>query len=216
MRVVHLVAKQNVGFTTSSDRSSQQLVLLRACWPSCQPGCPLASFGRKKQTWKQLQVFLKWIYHVHISFLYKISDSYSKKVEIIFTATVGSNQTFTSSLIVPRISLSMLLIKKLKNHIQSPRICWLKYKKGHLWDWFHPVTPHKTEKCTSVSKQENVWEIGLDFINVLRTAFTLIAPQSKRTQSSCQYFFTLLGSTSIKAVRRMLMKLSPGLTKTSN
>ncbi len=32
-------------------------------------------------------------------------------------------------------------------------------------------------------------------------------PQSKRTKSSCQYLFTLLGSTCVKAVRRTLMKL---------
>ena len=35
-----------------------------------------------------------------------------------------------------------------------------------------------------------------------------IAPKIVRIQSSCQYLFTLLGSTSTKAVRRMLMKLS--------
>ncbi len=48
---------------------------------------------------------------------------------------------------------------------------------------------------------------GLDFINILRTAFTPIAPQS--TQSSCLYLFTLLGSIRVKAVLRTLMKLSP-------
>jgi hypothetical protein len=36
-------------------------------------------------------------------------------------------------------------------------------------------------------------------------------PKSVRTQSSHQYLFTLLGSTSVKAVRRTLMKLSPGV-----
>ena len=50
---------------------------------------------------------------------------------------------------------------------------------------------------------------GLDFINVLRTAFTPVVPQSVRTQSSRQYLFTLLGPTSVKAVRRTLMKLTP-------
>jgi len=50
---------------------------------------------------------------------------------------------------------------------------------------------------------------GLDFINFLRTAFTPVVPQSVRTQSSCQYLFTLLGPTSVKAVRRTLMKLTP-------
>ncbi len=52
---------------------------------------------------------------------------------------------------------------------------------------------------------------GVNFINVLRAAFTLVAPQCIRTQSSYQYLFTLLGSTFVKAVRRMLMKLSPGM-----
>ncbi len=46
---------------------------------------------------------------------------------------------------------------------------------------------------------------GLDFINVLRTAFTPVVPQSVRNQSSHQYLFTLLGPTSVKAVRRTLI-----------
>ncbi len=45
----------------------------------------------------------------------------------------------------------------------------------------------------------------------LRTAFTPVAPKSVKVQSSRQYLFTLLGSTSVKVVRRMLMKLNPGL-----
>jgi len=36
-----------------------------------------------------------------------------------------------------------------------------------------------------------------------------VAPQCVRTQSSHQCLFTLLGSTPIKAVGKMLMKLSP-------
>jgi len=50
---------------------------------------------------------------------------------------------------------------------------------------------------------------GLNFINILRTAFTPVVPQSVRTQSSRQYLFTLLGPTCIKAVRRTLVKLTP-------
>jgi len=49
----------------------------------------------------------------------------------------------------------------------------------------------------------------VNFTNVLHTAFTTVAPQSIRTQSICQYLFTLLGSTCVKAVRRTLMKLRP-------
>ncbi len=43
----------------------------------------------------------------------------------------------------------------------------------------------------------------------LHEAFMPVAPQSVRTQSSCQYLFTLMGSTRVKAVRRTLMKLTP-------
>ncbi len=50
---------------------------------------------------------------------------------------------------------------------------------------------------------------GLNFINVLCTAFTLVAPKSVRIQSNPQYLFTLLGSTCAKAVRRTLVKLTP-------
>jgi len=48
----------------------------------------------------------------------------------------------------------------------------------------------------------------VDFINVLHTAFTPVAPQSVRAQSSCQYIFMLLGATRVKAVSRTLMKLT--------
>ncbi len=50
---------------------------------------------------------------------------------------------------------------------------------------------------------------GLNFINVLRTAFTHADPESVRIQSNPQYLFTLLGSAHVKAVRRTLMKLTP-------
>ncbi len=50
---------------------------------------------------------------------------------------------------------------------------------------------------------------GLDFINILRTAFTHVDPESVRIQSNPQYLFTLLGSTCAKAARRTLVKLTP-------
>ncbi len=51
---------------------------------------------------------------------------------------------------------------------------------------------------------------GLNFINIVCTAFTPVDPKSVRIQSSCQYLFTLLGSMVAKAARRTMMKLSPG------
>ena len=50
---------------------------------------------------------------------------------------------------------------------------------------------------------------GVNFINVLRAVFTPVDPKSVRKIDNLIVFFTLLGSASIKAVRRMLMKLSP-------
>ncbi len=50
---------------------------------------------------------------------------------------------------------------------------------------------------------------GLNFINILRTAFKFVNPQSIKILLSHQYLFTLWGSASIKAVRRTLMILSP-------
>jgi len=57
--------------------------------------------------------------------------------------------------------------------------------------------------------------LGLNFINVLRSAFTHVDPESVRIQSNPQYLFMLLGSTCAKAARRMLMKLTPGVNLTN-
>ncbi len=51
---------------------------------------------------------------------------------------------------------------------------------------------------------------GLDFINVLRTAFTPVGPKSVKRYQRLDWVLTLLGPTSVKAVRRTLMKLTPG------
>jgi len=47
----------------------------------------------------------------------------------------------------------------------------------------------------------------------LQEALPRVAPKSIRIQSSCQYLFTLLGSTCTKAARKMLMKLTPALVQ---
>jgi hypothetical protein len=68
----------------------------------------------------------------------------------------------------------------------------------------------------AIKAVQKATQSGLDFINVLRTAFTPVVPQSVRTQSSCQYLFMLLGPTSLKAVRRTLMKLTPDVQKVNS
>ncbi len=51
---------------------------------------------------------------------------------------------------------------------------------------------------------------GVNFINVLQAAFARADPESVQIQLNRQYIFTLLGSARVKAVCRMLMKLTPG------
>jgi len=50
---------------------------------------------------------------------------------------------------------------------------------------------------------------GLNFINVLHTAFTNGDPKNIKKTVKLSIFLTLLGSASVKAARRMLMKLTP-------
>jgi len=55
------------------------------------------------------------------------------------------------------------------------------------------------------------YRVGLDFTNVLREAFTLVDRESVNKIDKLTVFFTLLGSASVKAALRMLMKFSPRL-----
>jgi len=57
---------------------------------------------------------------------------------------------------------------------------------------------------------------SVNFTNVLRAAaFMLVDPENVKKIDNLTVFFTLLGSSSVKAVRRMLMKLSHSLHKSS-
>ena len=51
---------------------------------------------------------------------------------------------------------------------------------------------------------------GVNFTNSLRAAFTRADPKSAIKLLNLTVFFVLLGSSSIKDARRMLMKLTPG------
>jgi len=51
---------------------------------------------------------------------------------------------------------------------------------------------------------------GLNFINVLRTAFMLADPKCSKKTFKLAVSFGALGPTNIKAARKMLVKLTPG------
>ena len=52
---------------------------------------------------------------------------------------------------------------------------------------------------------------GYNFTNVLQSAFTLADPKSAKKTVKSSSCFTLLGSASVKAAHRMLVKLTPGI-----
>ena len=51
---------------------------------------------------------------------------------------------------------------------------------------------------------------GLNFINVLRTAFTHVDPECVKRYWWLDWVLMLWGATGVKAVQKMLMKLTPG------
>ncbi len=57
---------------------------------------------------------------------------------------------------------------------------------------------------------------GLNFTNVLSTAFTLADPESVKRYLDFVVLFTLLGPTSIKVIRKTLVKLTADRDVTSS
>ncbi len=49
---------------------------------------------------------------------------------------------------------------------------------------------------------------GVNFTNILRAAFTLVGPKSAKRHCQLGCLFAHTGSASVKAARKMLMKLS--------
>jgi len=56
---------------------------------------------------------------------------------------------------------------------------------------------------------------GVYFINILRAAFTNTDPENAKKTDNFTVFFALLGSTRVKALCKMLVKLTPGLNFTN-
>ncbi len=84
--------------------------------------------------------------------------------------------------------------------------CWISFS-------FFLFREKKSPNLDYSSNGEKCGRPGVNFTNILHTAFTLVDPKSiKKIQLSHQYLFTLLGFESVKAACRMLMKLSPAIT----
>ncbi len=66
--------------------------------------------------------------------------------------------------------------------------------------------------CTSPDSRLSNYPSGLNFINVLRSAFALVDPKIVKKTVKLSIFFTLLGSTSVKAARKTLVKLTPDVS----
>jgi len=88
----------------------------------------------------------------------------------------------------------------------------------YFWLWRQSLTHSRVSFFVGKSsipdhgmrRGDRLGESGLNFINILRTAFTLADPKSVKRYWRLDWVLTLLGSTRIKAVRRTLMKLTPG------
>jgi len=52
--------------------------------------------------------------------------------------------------------------------------------------------------------------LGVNFTNILQTAFTHADPKSAKNTVKLSVFFALLGSEHVKAARKMSVKLIPG------
>ncbi len=50
---------------------------------------------------------------------------------------------------------------------------------------------------------------GVNFINVLRSAFTLVDPESVKRYWQLDWILTLLGATGVKAVRKYVGEIEP-------
>ncbi len=81
--------------------------------------------------------------------------------------------------------------------LKKNKICF-----GHLRFSLCPFATSRTD-----------WSPGVDFINVLCTAFTCVVPKSVKRFTTSLSIFTLLCSTHVKAVRWTLVKLTPDAYK---
>jgi len=90
-------------------------------------------------------------------------------------------------------------------------------------DWDHCISPFKISELifvddkikaillfkTSFTWHHSQYKLGVNFTNVLQTAFTCADPKGAQRQSSHQCPFTLLESARVKAARKTLVKLTP-------
>jgi len=129
-------------------------------------------------------------------FLYKYLHKLEKWLfRYVFIQRVSQNLTITILLCSAKIKIKIIISKKLWSAFYQK--LWTRHCKTIL------------AKSKTFIKTNRVGFRPLDQGSISSTAFVPVAPQSVRTQSSCQYLFSLLGSTRVKPVHRILMKLSP-------
>jgi len=84
-------------------------------------------------------------------------------------------------------------------------------------NWKRPVTQCLMPNCrtdlelTEVGSFDfySVAKTGVNFINVLRTAFTLVDPKSVKRNWQLDWILTLLGATGVKAVHKYVGEIEP-------
>jgi len=69
----------------------------------------------------------------------------------------------------------------------------------------------KKQACTFIENLTTNLRPRVNFTNALSAAFTITDPKSAKRQSCHQCLFTLLGPVQVKALSKMLMKLTPNV-----
>jgi len=83
--------------------------------------------------------------------------------------------------------------------------------RGRVGIWLVFLGKDSTKFSNSVSRTSAFGSSGVNFINILCTAFKRVDPKSVKRYWQLDWVLMLWGAMGVKAVRRTLMKLTPGL-----
>jgi len=122
-----------------------------------------------------------------------------------------SGVNFTNVL---RAAFALADLKRAKGHLTAYFALWgsLHVKAAHRM--LAKSTPDQRKSIGAKAAYRTLMKLrqGVNFINVLRTAFTHADSKcAKKTVKSAQCRLALLGSTSVKAAYKTLMKLRQGV-----
>jgi len=165
--------------------------------------CKYFSIGYNITIYREIVVIFK-----PFSFLYLFFHPFSESMYVASVA-IGLDKVF----IVLKINTWKKIVQK--KHLRKFRRWQLApIFSSDIYCLTYPISLSQfLSSVITTANLSDLWlletlSLGLIFINVLRTAFTLADPKSVKKIDHLTVFFTFLWSASVKAVCRMLIKLS--------